>query len=29
MVDHSFFKADDRHAMDYTFEVWERKTKGA
>jgi dihydrofolate reductase len=25
-VEHSFFKADERHAADYSFEVWERKT---
>ena len=24
-VEHNFFKADDRHAVDYSFEVWERK----
>jgi hypothetical protein len=21
---HTFFGADDKHALDYTFEVWER-----
>ncbi len=24
-VEHSFFKADERHAADYSFEVWERR----
>jgi dihydrofolate reductase len=24
-VEHNFFKADERHAADYSFEVWERK----